>query len=148
MLIRLVLLLTVVPFVELVILLKLADRFSWAATLGLVVGTGVVGAWLARHEGLKALSRIQAELARGEMPTEAMIDGVLIFAAGLLLLTPGLLTDLCGFALLIAPVRRGVRRRLAKSFRSRIVVMRHDGEEVRFDRGGEFIDVEPTRREK
>jgi len=144
---RLVLLLTIVPFVELVILLKLADRFSWGATLGLVVLTGVVGAWLARREGIKAFSRIQADLARGEMPADAMIDGVLILAAGLLLITPGLLTDLCGFALLIAPVRRGVRRRLAASFRARIVTIRYDAEEASSHDEGTFIDVEPIRRE-
>jgi len=145
-LIRLILLLTVVPFVELVILLKLADRFSWQKTLALVILTGVVGAWLARREGLKALTRIQADLERGEMPTDSMIDGVMILAAGLLLVTPGILTDACGFALLIPPVRRLVRRRLAESFHRRIIIIHPDGDDAPVD-GDTFIDVEPKRHE-
>ena len=146
MLIRLILLFTVVPFVELIILLKLADRFSWQRTLALVVVTGVVGAWLARREGLKALNRIQADLARGEMPTDSMIDGVMILAAGLLLVTPGILTDALGFALLIPPIRRRLRRGLVESLRKRIIIIRPEGDGELLDHDT-FIDVEPKRRE-
>ena len=146
MLIRLILLLTVVPFVELMILLKLADRFSWQRTLALVVVTGVVGAWLTRRAGLKALTRIEADLERGEMPTDWVIDGVMILAAGLLLVTPGILTDACGFALLIPPVRRLLRRRLAESFRRRMIIMGPGTNDAPLD-CETFIDVEPKRPE-
>ena len=143
MLIRLLILLTVVPLVELIILLRLADRFRWGPTIVLVVVTGVLGAWLARREGVKALSRIQADLAAGVVPTKAVVDGALILAAGLVLITPGVLTDLCGFALLIAPIRAVVRKALANAFKRRIVMVHHTGSEPH--RGAEpFIDVEAT----
>lgn len=137
MFLRLLLLLTVVPLVELVILLRLAQRFSWQATVALVIVTGILGAWLARREGLKALVRIQTDLAQGVPPVAAVVDGALILAAGLVLVTPGILTDLCGFALLIPPIRRWVRGRLAEAFKKRMVVIRDEPD-------ASFIDVEGT----
>ncbi|MCH8859086.1 MAG: FxsA family protein, partial [Proteobacteria bacterium] len=104
--VRLLLLLTVVPFVELMILLRLAEWLRWDGTIALVVFTGVLGAWLARREGLKAITKIQADLAAGVAPAGAVVDGLLILVAGIVLVTPGILTDLCGFGLLIPPVRR------------------------------------------
>jgi UPF0716 protein FxsA len=131
--------LTVVPLVEVVILIRIAEHLSWGPTIGLVVVTGVLGAWLARREGLRVLRRIQADLAQGVPPTGAMVDGALILAAGLVLVTPGVLTDLCGFALLIPPIRAWVKRKLAEYFRTRI---------IRVDQNGPapFVDVEATSR--
>jgi UPF0716 protein FxsA len=137
---RLLLLLTIVPLVELVILLRIAEWLSWQTTIMLILITGVVGAWLARREGLKALARIQGDLAAGVVPTNAVVDGALILAAGLVLVTPGLLTDLCGFALLIPPFRRWVRRRLGEAFKKRMVIVHHDQPDP-------FIDVVATSRE-
>ncbi len=140
MFLRLLLLLTIVPLVELMILLRIAEWVSWQTTIMLIVITGVVGAWLARREGIKALARIRDDLAAGVVPTNAVVDGALILAAGLVLVTPGLLTDLCGFALLIPPFRRWVRRRLAEAFKKRMVIVHHDQSDA-------FIDVVPTSRE-
>lgn len=137
MFVRLLLLLTIVPFVELTILLQIADRFRWGPTISLVILTGILGAWLARREGLKAIARIQADLSAGVPPAGAVLDGALILAAGLVLVTPGILTDLCGFALLIPPIRARVRRRLTEALKKRIVVVGPD------DRGT-FVDVTPT----
>ena len=142
MLLRLFLLLTIVPFVELVILLRIAEQFRWGPTILLVIATGVVGAWLARREGLKTLSRIQAELERGVMPTAAMVDGALILAAGLVLVTPGILTDLLGLALLIPLFRRWVRKRLVDAFKKRTMVM-HFGDQGP-SRDDTFVDVDAT----
>lgn len=140
MLLRLLILFTVIPLVEVVILVRIAEALSWGATIGLVLLTGMLGAWLARREGLKALSRIQAELGEGGIPTDAMLDGALIVAAGLVLVTPGVLTDLCGFALLVPSFRGWVKRRLKAVFRARV---------VRVDQGGPapFVDVEATGRD-
>ena len=76
-------LLTVVPLIELVILLRMGAWLGWLPTLGLVVVTGAMGAVLARREGIKTVTRINQELARGEVPTAAMADGVLILIAGI-----------------------------------------------------------------
>ncbi len=134
MLVRLLILLTIVPLVELAILLRIAEEFHWGPTIALVIGTGVLGAFLARREGLKALRRIEADLAAGVSPTRGVVEGVLILVAGLVLLTPGILTDLCGFALLVGPIRRGVCRRLEESFKKRVATVHRRAAES-------FVDV-------
>ncbi len=115
MLLRLLLLLTIVPLVELLLLVRLTQwTGSFALTVAIVIGTGALGAFLARAEGLRVYRRLQRELNRGELPGESLIDGVLILLAGALLLTPGLITDCLGF-LLLTPItrpffRNGVKR--------------------------------------
>lgn len=120
---RLILLLTVVPIVELVILFRIKDLLDWPATLGIVVLTGVLGAWLARREGFKTLRNIQEEMLAGRPPTGAVVDGLLILVAGAVLVTPGILTDLFGFALLIPPIRKRIRKRLIERFKKHITII-------------------------
>lgn len=110
MFLRLLLLFTLVPLVELALLVTIGRHLGLAATLLLVLATGVLGAWLAKSQGLRALVRVRTELGSGRMPTEALLDGVLIFVAGAVLLTPGLLTDAAGFFLLSPKGRAWVRR--------------------------------------
>ncbi len=123
MLFRLLLLLTVVPLVELMILLRIAKWINWEYTIALVIVTGIIGAWLARREGIKTFLKIQTDLQSGVAPASTMIDGVLILVAGAFLVTPGVLTDVCGFCLLIAPIRTRIRKKLAEAFQSRIVTL-------------------------
>lgn len=144
MLLRLFLLLTVVPLVELVILLRIGEWLGWLPTLGLVIVTGALGAVLARREGLRTIARIREQLDRGEMPTEAMADGVLILIAGVVLITPGILTDLCGFALLIPTVRAWVRRQLSRAWHERVVVHTMTLHEESLIDDDAFIDVAAT----
>ncbi len=148
MFLQLLLLLTIVPFVELAILLRLADAFSWSATLALVIVTGIVGAWLARREGMRALSTLQREMAEGHVPADAIVDALLIFVAGVVLVTPGVLTDLCGFALLVPYIRSIVKRRLHRFFSDRIVTMRYDADAGHDGMNDDiFVDVEGTSRD-
>jgi len=121
-LLRLLLLFSVVPLVELALLVWIGRHTSWWFTLGLVVFTGVVGAWLARHEGLRCLRRFQQDLAEGKLPADPLLDGLMILLAGALLVTPGVLTDALGFALLIPPCRRLVRARLKRRIGARVFV--------------------------
>ena len=86
---RLILLFTIVPLVELFILIKIGSQIGAVNTLVLVIATAVLGAMLARMEGLRTLQQIQSSLARGHIPAEELIDGVLIFAGAILLITPG-----------------------------------------------------------
>ncbi len=143
---RLLLLLTVVPLVELTILLRIAERFDWGPTIALVLVTGALGAWLARREGLKTLGRIQNEMAQGIPPTGAMVDGLLILVAGVVLVTPGILTDMFGFVLLIPPCRAWIRRRLSAAFKRHVVVM-HRGAAQTSSGPEPFVDVTATSRE-
>ena len=118
MFIRLLLLFTVVPIVELYLLIRLGTVIGVVPTVALVIVTGALGASLARWQGLGVIGRISEDLAQGRLPTDALIDGLLILIAGALLLTPGLITDALGFFLLVpqgrAVVRKAVARRLAR----------------------------------
>lgn len=102
-----------VPFVELVLLLQLAKYTSIGFTLGVIVLTGVVGSMLARHQGWRTMQSIQQQLESGKLPTEPLLDAAMIFFAGALLLTPGVLTDAFGLSLLIPLCRRFYRQRLS-----------------------------------
>lgn len=122
MLARLLLLFIVVPMVELAILVWLGSQIGFWATMLLVIVTGTVGALLARSQGTRAFQAVRAELAAGRMPAEGLLDGLLILVGGVVLLTPGLLTDIAGLLLLVPVTRRrlkaGVRRRLEGMVRS------------------------------
>jgi UPF0716 protein FxsA len=97
------------PIAELAVLLKVHEHFGLPNTIALVFLTGVVGALLARAQGLMVLTGIQRDVAQGQMPAPRMMDGVMILVAGVLLITPGLITDTAGFLLLCPPVRAVVR---------------------------------------
>ncbi|MEM9351518.1 MAG: FxsA family protein [Planctomycetota bacterium] len=118
----LLLLFTVVPFVELWLLLQIGERLGAFNTFALVILTGFAGASLARWQGWQAMSRIQSEMKQGMLPAAAVFDGVLILAAGLLLVTPGVLTDAVGLSLLLPPVRTLVRRLIRRWFSSSVQV--------------------------
>lgn len=97
----LILLFTIVPAVELALLIKVGTFIGVGNTLFLIVFTGVVGAALARYQGLLVLMRIQESLNKGLMPSEELMDGLMILVGGILLLTPGFITDVLGLLLLI-----------------------------------------------
>lgn len=120
MLVRLLIAFIFIPFIELVLLLRMADATSWLTTLGIVVATGILGSILARREGLAAFARFREAMGEGRIPGKEIQDGMMIAFAAALLLTPGLLTDGFGFFLLIPQGRRVVgnflRRRYAGKF--------------------------------
>nr|XP_061810477.1 UPF0716 protein YtzA-like [Nerophis lumbriciformis] len=127
MFLRLLLLFTLVPLTELLLLVELGRRMGPLPTVALVLITGALGAWLARRQGLRVLSEIRREQTAGRLPAAALVDGLLVLVAGAVLLTPGLLTDLFGFALLIPQVRAAVRQRLRAAFGRRIQIIRPTG---------------------
>ena len=112
MLLRLILLFTLIPLLELYLLWAIAKRISAPFTFALVVVTGILGAILARRQGFQWRHKMATQLQQGELPTDGILDGLMIFMAGALLLTPGVLTDLVGFALLIAPLRTLFKERI------------------------------------
>lgn len=119
----LLVLFTVVPFVELYLLLQVGRAVGALPTLAFVVVTGLVGAALARAQGIAVLRRLQREMAGGQLPAGALLDGVLILVAGLLLITPGVLSDVAGVLLLLPPIRALAARGLARWARGRIQVV-------------------------
>lgn len=110
MLFRLILLFTIIPFVELAILIYLGTIIGALYIMLIVVVTGILGAILARYQGLSTLSKIRSNIESGIIPANELFDGALILAGGLLLLTPGIITDITGFVLLVPYTRRIVRR--------------------------------------
>lgn len=109
-LVRLAVLFVVVPVLELVILFRLGQAVGFLPTVGLVLFTGFAGAALARAEGLRVLFQFQRELLGGRVPGQALLDGISVLLGGALLLTPGILTDVAGIALLFPPSRRWIQR--------------------------------------
>jgi len=121
MLLKLLILFVVLPLLDLWLLFTLADGLvSFGVTVGVVVATGIVGASLAKRQGLAAWKNFNSELGRGALPADAMLDGVLILLAGAVLITPGLITDAIGLALLVPPLRRAIRRQLIARLASKI----------------------------
>jgi UPF0716 protein FxsA len=107
-----------------------------------VVATAVIGSILLRQQGLRTLREIQRQLNEGKLPVDEMLAGLCLFAAGLLLLTPGFITDVIGFALLIPPVRLWVARRVRDRLGERIVVSGGPGGPGRHP-GGPFPGAHP-----
>ncbi len=105
MFIKLLIVFTIVPIIELYVLIEAGRQIGAGATIGLIFLTGIAGAYLARSQGFNLINRIQTDLNQGRIPAEEMMDGVMILSGGLLLLTPGFCTDLFGFCLL-TPVTR------------------------------------------
>ncbi len=95
-----------VPLIEIYLLIEIGGVIGAPATVFLVVFTAVLGALLLRQQGLYTLQKVQQQMSRGEMPAMAMLEGVCLVIGGVLLLTPGFLTDSIGFLLLIGPTRR------------------------------------------
>ena len=112
---RLFLLFTIIPVVELALLIKVGTVIGTLNTIVLVISTALIGAWLVRMEGLGVIYRFQAAMAEGRLPAEEMIDGAMILVAGALLVTPGLCTDVTGF-LLVFPSSRGMIKRWLRRY--------------------------------
>ena len=113
---RLFLVFTIVPLAELYILIKIGSHIGGFNTILLVFMTTVLGALLARLQGLRTLRQIQLSLSQGQIPAEELIDGVLILFGGILLVMPGVLTDLFALVLLLPFTRTYFKRWLRRRF--------------------------------
>lgn len=116
MFMRLLTLFVLLPLIELALLIQIGQWIGLGWTLALVVATGFLGATLARRQGLRAWAAIQTELRAGRVPARELMDGLLVLIGGIVLLTPGILTDLAGFALLVPGTRAAFKRSLRRRF--------------------------------
>lgn len=110
MFVRLLLLFSIVPLVELALLIKMGSVVGVLPTVLLVCVTGITGAYLAKSQGFKLFRQVSESLEQGQIPADHLIEGLLILIGGVLLLTPGLITDISGFVLLIPFTRRLIAR--------------------------------------
>lgn len=102
------LLVLLIPFIEIYLLLKVGGMIGAFPTIFLVVFTAVLGTWLLRQQGFATFQRLRTNLEQGTIPAYEMIEGPIILVGGILLLTPGFITDILGFACLIPILRRKI----------------------------------------
>ncbi len=102
----------IMPLAEIAVLVKVGGLIGLWPTLAVVILTAMAGTWLLRLQGFQTWQRAQAALQRGEAPVAEVLDGMFLFAAALLMVTPGLITDTMGFLFLIPPVRHAVAKGL------------------------------------
>ena len=116
MLLKLFLAFTLIPIIELYLLIEVGTIIGTLNTVIVVIATGFAGAWLARLQGMQTMIRVRSSLQQGIMPTEELMDALLIFMAGIVLLTPGFITDAAGLLLLIPETRNHFKRFLRYKF--------------------------------
>jgi len=116
MLFKLILLFTVMPVIELFILIEMSKTINIWTTIGLVLLTGVAGAYLAKSEGKVIITRIKAELDQGSVPGNQLLNGLCVLIGGALLLTPGLITDILGLSLVFPGTREIYKVFIKKKF--------------------------------
>lgn len=120
MFLKLLVLFTIVPLTELALLIEVGQKIGLTNTIVLVILTGFLGAALARSQGFEIIQRIQSELSQGQLPADSLIHGAFILAGAILLLTPGIITDILGFTLLIPLTRSLLKAYLKKYFTEKI----------------------------
>ena len=120
---RLLILFITIPVVELILFMKLGSRIGIGPTFGIILVTGILGAWLTKLQGMRTLARYQQAVGEGRLPHEEVIDGLMILVAGAVLLTPGFLTDAVGFLLLVPVVRAVVKKWLAQYLKGKIQIV-------------------------
>lgn len=111
---RFFLALILLPVAEILVLFWLADVTNWLVVIGLLVGAGLLGAFLARQQGLRSMGRLSEEMRRGQMPGDAIFDAMLVSFAALLLILPGLLSDVVAILLLWPVSRRAIKAALRR----------------------------------
>ncbi len=101
----LILMFTVIPALELYLLFEVGSEIGAINTILVIIFTGFLGASLAKSQGLSILMKIQNKMNHGELPGDQIVQGLMVFAGGLLLLTPGFMTDIVGFSLVLPGTR-------------------------------------------
>lgn len=114
----------VVPFAEIYVLLQVGHAIGVLDTIALLILVSVIGGWLVKREGLSVLRRAQTQLEAGRVPAVELVDGILVVAAGALLITPGFLTDLAGIVVLLPPVRAVIRGWARRRWARRLAIQR------------------------
>jgi UPF0716 protein FxsA len=112
----------VVPFVELAVILQIGHEIGVLNTIGLLVLVSVLGGWLVKREGLGVLRRVQVSLDAGRLPGPELVDGAMVLVAGILLISPGFVTDIAGLLLLLPPTRATLRAVLVARLRRRVTL--------------------------
>ena len=109
MFLRLFLLFTLVPAIELYLIIKVGSVIGAFNTILLIIFTGVVGAYYARQQGFRVVSNIQWKMQQGTVPGDDLVNGAMLLVGGAFLITPGFITDFAGFSLIFPPTREAIK---------------------------------------
>jgi UPF0716 protein FxsA len=112
-----------VPVIEIALFIVIGEQIGLGAILVIVLLTGLLGAFLVSRQGRGVLRQMGDEVRLGQSPAPQIAHGAMILVGGALLLTPGFLTDVVGFALMVPAVRERLRRFVVRRFRSRIEII-------------------------
>ena len=104
------------PILELFVFVQVAGSVGFGTALLAAMAATIVGVWLVKQQGLGVLRRANEKVARGEAPTDEVVNGTLLLVAGILLLAPGFVTGAVGLLLLLPPVRALLRGTMRKRF--------------------------------
>lgn len=121
MLAKLLLIFTVIPLIELTILMLIGQLIGLWATIALVIITGIVGAVMVKIEGISVVMQILGDLRNGVLPGRGMVDGVLILIGGIMLITPGIMTDIAGLLLVFPGTRILFREKTIKWLKKKLL---------------------------
>ncbi|CAM2979803.1 FxsA family protein [Vibrio rarus] len=110
----LLLLFICVPIVEIGLFIQVGGFLGVWTTIAIVISTALIGASLVRSQGIATLLSVQSRLQQGEMPAQQIVEGVMLAVAGVLLLTPGFMTDTLGMVVLLPKPRAIIARQLMK----------------------------------
>ena len=140
--IRLFLLFTLIPAIELYLIIKVGSVIGAGNTILFIIGTGILGAYYARQQGLAVMTSIQTRMQQGQLPGDDLVNGAMLLVGGAFLITPGFLTDFAGVALIFPPTREVikvvVKGWLERKAREGQIIITRD---PRGDDGGPYIDV-------
>jgi UPF0716 protein FxsA len=117
---RLILIFIIVPLMEILLLIEIGSRIGTLNTIAIIILTGILGGFMMRQQGFTILANIRADLSEGRMPTGELVNGALVLAGGIFLLTPGFFTDAVGFLLLIPATRGFIRKKIQLLIRRKI----------------------------
>lgn len=117
---KLFLVMIVVPVIELYILIEIGQYIGVIATFGIIILTGFIGAYLVKNQGFKIFGKIQDDLLQNILPGDNLLQGAIVLAGGVLLITPGFLTDIAGFIFLIPATRQIVKKYLLQWLKDKI----------------------------
>ena len=117
---KLLVVMILVPVMELYLLIEIGKHIGVMATVGIIILTGLIGAYLVRSQGFMMLRKIRNDLHQNILPGDSLLQGVIILAGGIFLITPGFITDIAGFIFLIPVSRQIVKKYLLAWLKEKI----------------------------
>lgn len=121
------LLFIIVPIIEIALLIQVSDIIGGFATIALVIVTAIIGAKMVKQQGMGALQNVQTQMAQGQMPAKELFTGICVIIAGVLLLTPGIVTDIFGLMLLTPAIRNKLAAGIAAKATVKMSANMHQG---------------------